>query len=613
MSDTGPVRARPATLDALPFQRARAVRWFSPGTLARTAHLVALSSVFANFSDKREVQAALAPGAGFHDLSDLPSPWVDYVSDIGDGFDSTYSVAYLLAQEELRAAPPDSTPGAPGRTTSRGAALVMGGDEVYPYSSTALYEQRTKGPYNAASPRGESPDRPLFAIPGNHDWYDGLTSFLRFFCQGSSIGAWRTQQRRSYFAVRLPQHWWLLGIDIQFDTYFDAPQIDYFRAVAEQIGPEDGIILCTAKPSWVEGGIEGSKAYATLDYFITRILGKPPEQVRLMIAGDKHHYARYVESDGSRTLMTCGGGGAYLSATEKGEPLVLPPASLHSDDVDPVPGTTFDWQAAYPDPDVSARMRWRVLWRLPLRNPRFLALMCTVQTLLAYTLVASTRRPSPSLDPVWDQLQPSLSGALVGLGRPTVILAAALLLAVTVGFARQGGAGRLSTWLLGLPHGILHLGCALGAVWLAATLPVQGWPDSLALPLRLVTAGVTGGLVATLLTASYLWLASTVGVHENEVFSAQSIEDYKCFLRLELLPASLRIHPIAIDRVCHAWQVSPTGSWLVPADGHELAPRLIEEPFEVFRRAGRPPAPAESSADTMDLRPTTVPSHGTDE
>ena len=62
------------------------------------------------------------------------------------------------------------------------------------------------------------------------------------------------RQRRSYFAVKLPQRWWLLGIDIQFDTYIDKPQMDYFRHVASLIQDGDGIILCNAKPSWVDGG-----------------------------------------------------------------------------------------------------------------------------------------------------------------------------------------------------------------------------------------------------------------------------------------------------------------------------------------------------------------------
>ena len=59
----------------------------------------------------------------------------------------------------------------------------------------------------------------------------------------------------------------------------------------------DGIILCNAKPSWVEGGKPESKAYATLDYFITVVLGKKQDQVRLMLAGDQHHYVRYTEGD----------------------------------------------------------------------------------------------------------------------------------------------------------------------------------------------------------------------------------------------------------------------------------------------------------------------------
>ena len=117
--------------------------------------------------------------------------------------------------------------------TTRGSVLVMGGDEVYPSASSRAYEERTKGPYNAALPHADDPPA-LFAIPGNHDWYDGLTAFLRFFCQGGWVGGWKTEQRRSYFAVKLPQRWWLLGIDIQFDTYIDAPQIEYFRNVATQ-------------------------------------------------------------------------------------------------------------------------------------------------------------------------------------------------------------------------------------------------------------------------------------------------------------------------------------------------------------------------------------------
>ena len=93
--------------------------------------------------------------------------------------------------------------------------------------------------------------------------------------------------------------------------------------------------------------------------------------------------------------MTCGGGGAYLSATSRDDdPLVLPPETLQADRVDPPPGAKFAWRAAYPTPEESRRMAVRVLDRLPSRNPGFVALMVAAQALLSYVFVASSRRSS---------------------------------------------------------------------------------------------------------------------------------------------------------------------------------------------------------------------------
>ena len=62
--------------------------------------------------------------------------------------------------------------------------LVMGGDQVYPTASNAAYEDRCKGPYQAALPEPPPNGSPtLYAVPGNHDWYDGLTAFLRLFAR----------------------------------------------------------------------------------------------------------------------------------------------------------------------------------------------------------------------------------------------------------------------------------------------------------------------------------------------------------------------------------------------------------------------------------------------
>src|SRR3712207_7024988 len=94
-------------------------------------------------------------------------------------------------------------------------------------------------------PPGAAPE--LFALPICHDWYDGLVNFTSIFCRQRSIGAWRTSQARSYFALRLPHRWWLWGIDLQFGDYLDEPQIAYFREAAEAMEQGDRVVLCMAK------------------------------------------------------------------------------------------------------------------------------------------------------------------------------------------------------------------------------------------------------------------------------------------------------------------------------------------------------------------------------
>ena len=139
---------------------------------------------------------------------------------------------------------------------------MLGGDQVYPSASVEAYEDHFLGPFAAAlwSPdEAAAPD--LWAVPGNHDWYDGLTSFLRVFCRkGGWVGGWRTKQKCSYFALRLPHNWWLWAIDIQFDTYLDTKQLDYFEGVGAELGEQDRVVLVTAKPSWVRAEARRGRA-----------------------------------------------------------------------------------------------------------------------------------------------------------------------------------------------------------------------------------------------------------------------------------------------------------------------------------------------------------------
>jgi hypothetical protein len=46
-----------------------------------------------------------------------------------------------------------------------------------------------------------------YCIPGNHDWFDGLDTFLKKICQRSWLGGWLLPQQHSFFALALPHGW----------------------------------------------------------------------------------------------------------------------------------------------------------------------------------------------------------------------------------------------------------------------------------------------------------------------------------------------------------------------------------------------------------------------
>src|SRR5690606_10532510 len=72
------------------------VRWLAPRELLRTAVQVALAAAFASYTDKRELQRSLPGGRIAVRPDDEGGFWFDYVADLGDGFDPTYTVALLL-------------------------------------------------------------------------------------------------------------------------------------------------------------------------------------------------------------------------------------------------------------------------------------------------------------------------------------------------------------------------------------------------------------------------------------------------------------------------------------------------------------------------------------
>ena len=356
-------------------------------------------------------------------------------------------------------------------TTFPGATLlVMGGDQVYPTADYATYRDRLIGPYRAALPA--EGDRPpdLYAIPGNHDWYDGLTSFIRVFCQHKAIGGWRTRQDRSYFAIRLPQGWWLWGIDTQFDSYLDPGQMHYFRdVVAPMLRKGDSIILCQAEPSWVKASLGEPNAYEHVDFMQREIVEPHGAQVRMAIAGDHHHYARYESADG-RQLITSGGGGAYLAGTHHLPSQVQVPPK-RATDIDKSEPTTYELAETYPTRKQSKLLRAGVM-SLPFRNGSFWAVVGIVYLVQGWSVLLGLRETNQSMESVlrtlqWDDL---LNGLYL---RPLGFLMTVMLVLGLAAF--NGAPGPKRRWGFGISHVLAHqvlgLATVLGLSWALDPLP----------------------------------------------------------------------------------------------------------------------------------------------
>ncbi|TDB78890.1 metallophosphoesterase [Micromonospora sp. KC721] len=535
------------------------VPWLAPFLLISTGIRTLLAMLFGAYLDKRELQNALESRIN-RQVGPDGGLWLDYVADLGDGFNATYSVAYLLAQPELTV---------DGHRLPRAQTLVMGGDQVYPSAAYEAYEDRCKGPYQAALPC-PPPERPtLFAVPGNHDWYDGLTAFLRIFARSRDrhFGGWGTGQSRSYFAVELPADWWLLGLDDQSGSYLDDPQLAYFDEVARRLGPGSRVILAVPAPTWVKA-VDHPTAYDSIDYFIRTIIAPTGAHVRLLISGDLHHYARYAGPD--RQLVTCGGGGAYLYPTHKlPERIEVPPKDTLSRRASRT--RSYELAGRYPDAARSRRYGWGIFARLPLRNPGFTALLGILHTMLMLAVAgiadnrAGTTEQRLFSVPLLLVLGVTLLGAVFFAKPPT---------ARGKRYARH--------WILGAGHGLAHVALAVAGAWLWLALPFHDW--SWPLPVVAATVGYAPavGLVASQVVAGYLLIAGGFGVNLNELFAGQGIEDAKSFLRMRITPDGiLTIYPIAVDRVARGWHLnpdqSPSASWLLPTT--VLSARLAEPPI----------------------------------
>ncbi|MFM2059435.1 MAG: hypothetical protein RLY71_3820 [Pseudomonadota bacterium] len=585
------------------------VNWLSPGQLLQTGLRAGLASAVGGFSDARLMQAALQPAHSEGCTTAEPTwraptteaLWIDYLADTGDGWHGTYSVAWSISQAQLDVGGAGALP--------RGAVLLLGGDQVYPTPAGEAYRTRFLDPFRSALPAEVPPvndpaDPHLFAIPGNHDWYDGLRGFIQTFCSGQWIGRWQTLQRRSYYALELPHGWWIWGLDLQLESQIDRPQHDYFSAMAAQLQPGQRVVLCAPEPSWLDESVQLHRSDAPpLDSLermqprfrslrdIETLVTRSGARVAAVLAGDLHHYARYhpvpPEAAGASAQtgaaasappqrITCGGGGAFLLGTHH------LPKELRFRSGAGV--EQHQLAATFPAKADSQALRNRA-WRLPMHNPTFGALLGSIYLLLWWLLQSASVVPGAgggieaslmvwlAQVPIgWSGLRQATDVVInLLLHSPTAALYGLLVMAAGAAFTGSS-TGSLRTRrqgaLAGALHGLLHVQLAIWLLWAAAALnlavlaPLFGldplhwaaspWHALLVATEALLAGGVAGGL----LFGVWLVLANKVfRWHDQEVFSCQAIADYRSFLRMCIDADALTIYPLGIRRACRSWRV----------------------------------------------------------
>lgn len=367
------------------------VAWLLGRDLMRSLKGTLLYAAYGPKLDPRDwMQASVFPSldedSWGKDREDKKEFWFDYLADTGDGMKAVYSLAYLclgdlwITKDQMTLPNSDRDREVKHRTEiddngkaeeasgyetklPRGELLFVGGDTAYHLSDYMTLATRFQLPFKWAfedrlksNPELElEPRRPIFGIPGNHDYYDQLDGFRRQFRKttreepsGMSSGNpnephlviegfYRTQNA-SYVAIQLPFEWWIWGLDTEAGQV-DNRQEKFFRQAHSRdsrdqetkFSPPDKLIVATCSPTTYFGKLaakDDGKAATALGQiglsqpFWPKIIKREdgshsfkkittgnnkekidlesagdaklkPGQCRLDISGDVHLYARY--------------------------------------------------------------------------------------------------------------------------------------------------------------------------------------------------------------------------------------------------------------------------------------------------------------------------------
>jgi len=224
---------------------------------------------------------------------------------------------------------------------------VLCSDLIYPSGEGGDYRTKFFRPYRDL-------DCPVFAVPGNHDWYDGLHGFMAHICgittrqaplevgpglrgklarllwrrtmplEDEELADMRKARSRQTQICDPPQPgpYWamdtgplrIVGIDTGVVGSIDAEQAEWLRRVS--FDSERPKILVTGKPLIVNGHhLPGGRGDV-----VDAVVRDPRARYVMAVGGDTHNYQRYpVKLPDGRTIhyVVSGGGGAYTHATHQ--------------------------------------------------------------------------------------------------------------------------------------------------------------------------------------------------------------------------------------------------------------------------------------------------------
>jgi Calcineurin-like phosphoesterase len=215
--------------------------------------------------------------------------------------------------------------------------LLISSDVVYPNGEMQDYEERFWSPYSGLT-------LPILAIPGNHDWYDGLDAFAAtFFTKEAARAAISARDGGGADAddiefadsliARVQELKQSYGLTVQMQTspYFQIVT-DHFVLICVDTGVVPGVDQMQMQ--WLRKALEAARGKTTMvllghPFFalnrdmtlsqrglqpILELLHK--EQVTIAMAGDTHDLEYYLEALPKARSMhhfVNGGGGAFLT------------------------------------------------------------------------------------------------------------------------------------------------------------------------------------------------------------------------------------------------------------------------------------------------------------